>query len=129
MGSDWNYSEIGLDFHYNHTEAVMQTQIFHRQLALAVSLEKPIIIHSRKAEKETLEALKEFVPKDHKIHLHMFNESEDYAKKLLIDFPNLYFGLTGSITFHSASSTQKVVQNTIPADRSNTFTFFFDKNC
>jgi TatD DNase family protein len=102
----------------------MQKKIFRRQLALAVSLEKPIIIHSRKAEKETIAALKETVPKDHKIHLHMFNESEDYAKVLLIDFPNLYFGLTGAITFASASSTQKVVEKTIPSDRSTTLNLF-----
>jgi len=43
--------------------------VFQRQLELAVSLKKPIVIHSREAEKDTVEMMKKLVPKEWNIHV------------------------------------------------------------
>lgn len=51
--------EIGLDFYYNKSEAEDQRYWFHRQIQLANELKMPIVIHSREADQETMDILKE----------------------------------------------------------------------
>lgn len=43
-------------------------QVFERQLRLAVSLGKPLVIHCRDADADLLDIMKECVPRDYKIH-------------------------------------------------------------
>ena len=50
--------EIGLDFHYNHSDKKTQIKIFKEQLELSKSLNMPCIIHNRNADAELLECLK-----------------------------------------------------------------------
>jgi TatD DNase family protein len=54
--------EIGLDFFHDYGTAQQQRELFRKQLLLADKLNLPVIIHSREAEMETLEVLKEFSP-------------------------------------------------------------------
>lgn len=42
--------------------------MFERQLQLAVSLKKPLVIHCREADEDLLNIMKKFVPSDYKIH-------------------------------------------------------------
>lgn len=51
--------EIGLDFYYNKSEAEDQRYWFRRQIRLANELKMPIVIHSREADQETMDILKE----------------------------------------------------------------------
>ncbi len=51
--------EIGLDFYYNHSDAEEQRYWFRRQIRLANELHMPIVIHSREADQETMDILKE----------------------------------------------------------------------
>ena len=51
--------EIGLDFHYNHSEQDVQEYWFRRQIQLANELKLPIVIHSREADQRTMDILKE----------------------------------------------------------------------
>jgi TatD DNase family protein len=51
--------EIGLDFHFDYDRKV-QLKIFESQLQLAQTLDLPVVVHSRDAEKECLEKLIEF---------------------------------------------------------------------
>ena len=51
--------EIGLDFYYNHSDAEDQRYWFRRQIRLANELHMPIAIHSREADQETMDILKE----------------------------------------------------------------------
>lgn len=44
------------------------SQVFERQLKLAVSLKKPLVIHCREADEDLLSIMKKFVPSDYKIH-------------------------------------------------------------
>lgn len=92
--------EIGLDFFVppgeeRKLEKDKQKDLFFGQLHLVDELKLPVIIHTRDAEKETLEILKQFP------HLkgvvHCFTGSLDFAKKLL-DL-GYYIGFTGFITF------------------------------
>ena len=51
--------EIGLDFYYNKSGAEEQRYWFRRQIQLANELKMPIVIHSREADQETMDILKE----------------------------------------------------------------------
>lgn len=46
----------------------MCAQVFERQLRLAVSLGKPVVIHCRNADDDLLDIMKKCVPRDYKIH-------------------------------------------------------------
>lgn len=109
--------ECGLDYYKNHSEPEAQRMAFIRQLKVAVSLKKPIVIHTREAEKDTLHLLKTHVPQDHKIHIHCFTDSAAFAKPVMAHFPNAYFGFTGVLTYDSAVNVQELVKNTIPLNR------------
>lgn len=43
-------------------------QVLERQLQLAVSLRKPLVIHCREADEDLLKIMKKLVPPDYKIH-------------------------------------------------------------
>ena len=51
--------EIGLDFHYDHSPRDIQREWFRRQIRMANQLNMPIVIHSREADQETMDILKE----------------------------------------------------------------------
>ena len=51
--------EIGLDYHYDNSERDAQKYWFRRQIRLANELKLPIIIHSREADEDTMNILKE----------------------------------------------------------------------
>ncbi|KAJ7843124.1 hypothetical protein B0H14DRAFT_3086592 [Mycena olivaceomarginata] len=90
------WGEMGLDYHYDNSPRPVQQEVFARQLRCAVRLNKPLTIHTREADADTERILKEIVPKDHKIHIHCFTDSPEFAQRLLDWFPNLYIGITGT---------------------------------
>jgi len=104
--------EIGLDYHYDFSPRNIQMRVFREQIELAKSLDKPIIIHSREATKDTLDALKSLAPV--KGVVHCFGGSAETAR-ILIDM-GLYISFTGTLTFKNA---HKVVEAflAIPMDR------------
>ena len=53
------WGEIGLDFYYDHSPRDVQTEVFRRQIRLARELQLPIIVHSRDANDETVQILRE----------------------------------------------------------------------
>ena len=61
------WGEIGLDYHYDNSPRDIQQRVFIRQLRQAVKLAKPLTIHTREAEEDTLRILKEEVPKDYRV--------------------------------------------------------------
>lgn len=110
------WGEIGLDYHYTMSPPEVQREVFARQIRIGVEMKKPLIIHTREAEAETLEILRREAPRDWKIHVHCFTSSPAMAEKLLESFPNLCLGFTGIVTFKNAQELQAVVKAT-PLDR------------
>jgi len=102
--------EIGLDFHYNHSNKKTQIKIFKEQLELSKSLKIPNIVHCRNADDEILNCIKETNSKNGVVHCFASN----------IDFANSLFSIgyiisfTGLITF--AENLKKVVKN-IPINK------------
>ncbi|XP_074536593.1 putative deoxyribonuclease TATDN2 [Halichoeres trimaculatus] len=104
------FGEIGLDYsHKNSTETSKQKEVFERQLRLAVTLQKPLVIHCRDADDDLLEIMKKCVPRDYKIHRHCFTNSYQVIEPFLTEFPNLYVGFTALITYSKASEARDAV--------------------
>lgn len=73
--------EIGLDFKFavKPEEQEKQKLIFKRFIELSKKYDKPLIIHSRFAQRQVLEMLEENKAK--KVQLHSFTDSEKLMKK------------------------------------------------
>lgn len=122
------WGEIGLDYHkfegYNYAEPPLQKQIFKTQMEHAISLNKPIVIHTREAEEDTFQMMKEFIPRHWKLHVHCFTDSIQFAQQLIQEYPNLYIGFTGVITFKHSTKLEEIVKS-VPIDRIVLETGFF----
>ncbi len=106
--------ETGLDFHYNHSEKEDQIESFEKHIKASIDLNIPLIVHSRNAEKETLEIFKKYKNDNLKILMHCFTGSKNFAEKLL-DY-NTYFSASGIITFKNSIELQKTF-SFIPIDK------------
>ncbi|KAH9892897.1 hypothetical protein C8Q73DRAFT_791883 [Cubamyces lactineus] len=104
------WGEIGLDYHYDNSPREKQQDVFIRQLEHAVRLGKPLTIHTREAEEDSERILKQYVPKDHRIHIHCYTDSPEWASRMLDHFPNLYIGITGVITYATNLNTSAVIR-------------------
>ena len=105
--------ETGLDYHYMYSSAEVQQQVFSKQLQLAVELNLPVIMHSREAEKDTLNILQE-IPVPPLGVAHSFTSSFEMAKTLIE--MGWYIGINGIVTFKNAEDLREVVR-WLPLDR------------
>ncbi|MCI4375067.1 hypothetical protein PGIGA_G00104700 [Pangasianodon gigas] len=111
------FGEIGLDYsHKNTTNPSTQKEVFERQLRLAVSLGKPLVIHCRDADDDLLDIMKKCVPQDYKIHRHCFTNSYSVIEPFLSEFSNLCVGFTALVTNPNAVEARDAVRK-IPLDR------------
>lgn len=111
------FGEMGLDYSYKCTTPVPeQHKVFERQLKLAVSLKKPLVIHCREADEDLLSIMKKFVPSDYKIHRHCFTGSYPVIEPLLKHFPNMSVGFTAVLTYSSAWEAREALKQ-IPLER------------
>ena len=105
--------EIGLDYYWaENPPREFQQEVLRRQLALAVELEKPVIIHDRDAHADTLAIVKEF-PGLRGV-FHCFSGSVEMARQL-IDM-GWYLGFDGPITYKNAKKAPEVIA-AIPPER------------
>ena len=68
--------ETGLDFYYNNSEKEKQISSFKEHIEASIETNKPLIVHSRDAEKETFDILNEYKNKNLKILMHCFTGSK-----------------------------------------------------
>ena len=102
--------ETGLDFYYNHSDKEIQKKSFLEHIHAASQLNIPLIVHTRNAEIETYEILKnEIKSLNSKVVIHCFTGSSEFAKKL-IDL-NCYISISGIITFKNSTSLVETVSN------------------
>lgn len=101
--------EIGLDFYYTKSEVSTQINVFKKQLDMAIEFDKPVVIHTRDADKETMEILKEYAPKmKQKGVIHSFTSSIELASYAL-DL-GFHLGFNGIITFKNAENVREVLK-------------------
>lgn len=106
--------ETGFDFFYQPETAARQTELFEQHVELAVELNKPLIIHTRNARKETLDLLKNGHAEKCGGVIHCFTEDLAFAESAMeLGF---YISLSGIITFNQATELQEVVKK-LPLER------------
>ena len=105
--------ETGLDFYYNNSDKDKQIESFKNHINAALDLDIPLVVHSRNAELETYEILKNS-HNSLKILMHCFTGSLPFAIKLM-EF-NTYFSASGIITFKNSTDLQNTFKE-LPRER------------
>ena len=106
--------ETGLDFFYNYSDREKQISSFKAHIEASIELNKPIIVHSRDAEKETFEILSSYKNQSLKILMHCFTGSLEFSKKL--QTLDTFFSASGIITFKNSTDLQNTFK-TIPLEK------------
>ena len=106
------FGEIGLDFHHNFSPPDVQRKWFGKQLGLAISLGKPVVIHSREADREVFDIIKASSARNGVIH------SFSGDAELAMEYIGLGFlvGVGGVVTFKNAFKLKEAVAK-VPLDR------------
>lgn len=110
------FGEMGLDYHYPDPPRELQARMFNAQLAaIAYSeMDKPIILHCRKAVDDTLSILRASGLAPERFVFHCFTESAEDARKVL-DFGAM-ISFTGIVTYKNAPEVRESAL-LVPDDR------------
>ena len=102
--------EIGLDWFRDYAPREAQLRLFESQLAMAADIAKPVVIHTRAADRDTLDALASF---GGTVVLHCF--SSPHLLPAALD-RGWYVSFAGNATFPKASEL-RVAATQVPAER------------
>lgn len=97
--------EIGLDYHYMHSDRDTQRQVFERHIHLAKELDKPIIVHNRESTGDMVEVLSRSGARG---ILHSYTESLEVARTL-VD-AGFVISFSGIVTFRNADPLREVAR-------------------
>ncbi len=106
--------ETGLDYFRSEENSYDQRQAFANHIVAAVETKKPLIIHTREAQQDTVDILRSENASQVGGVMHCFTEDWDMAKKA-IDL-NFYISFSGIVTFKNAQQIQEVASK-VPLDR------------
>ena len=98
--------EIGLDYCWDSTQHEQQKENFRKLLELAEKIKKPVIVHSRKAEADTVDILEQYKMK--KVVMHCFSGNSALVKR--IQDNNWHFSIPCNIV--RSEQLQKIVKTT-----------------
>jgi TatD DNase family protein len=101
------WGEIGLDFFRRHSPPEKQVEAFEQQLDMAARLALPVIVHSRAADRQVFDIMKES-PKPHCGVIHCFSGTYELA----MAFVELGYliSIPGTVTYKNAPVIQEVAQ-------------------
>ena len=103
--------EIGLDYYYDHADRAVQRFAFEQQLQTAIELDLPVVIHTREADDDTRDILKNCSTSlARKGVIHSFTSSLALAEFCLAE--GFMLGFNGITTFSSADNVRQVVAAT-----------------
>lgn len=120
MGALWDddrvvaMGEMGLDYHYDFSDRQSQHDVFDRQLDMAASRDKPVIIHCREAFDDVLPMLVDRGFSGRRVVFHCFTGTAEQAARIARHGWRISF--TGIVTFHGSKELQAMAK-TYPADQ------------
>ena len=101
--------EIGLDYFYDNADRAVQRDVFRRQLQIACDSDRPVVIHSRDADDDTIAILKEF---EHSLErrgvIHSFTSGPGLAQYAIDQ--GWCLGFNGITTFNKAENVRDIVR-------------------
>ena len=98
--------EIGLDFYWDKTFEKQQYEAFDTQMQWALDKNIPIVIHTRNAMGETIEAVKPFAKKGLRGIFHCFSGSSESAEQIIA--MGFHLGLGGVLTYKNAGVAEAI---------------------
>ena len=104
----YGVGEIGLDLYWSRDFYNTQREVLHAQLELAIKYNKPVVIHTRDAYKEMLDAVATYRGRGLRGVFHAFAADVDMARKLLRN-GEFSFGIGGVVTFKNSGMDRVVV--------------------
>jgi TatD DNase family protein len=106
--------EIGLDYHYDFSPRDVQQAVFRAQIRLAREFERPVVIHTREADEDTIALLREEGEGEVRGVLHCFTGNDALADAgLALGF---FVSLAGIVTFPKAGPLRQTARR-VPLDR------------
>ncbi|PIE42213.1 MAG: metal-dependent hydrolase [Gammaproteobacteria bacterium] len=108
--------ETGLDYFYCQDEVIKQKQrhSFARQINLSARLDKPVIVHTRAARRDTIAVMQSENAERGRGVMHCFTETIEMAKQAL-DL-GFYISFSGILTFKNAAQIREVCRY-VPLER------------
>lgn len=104
--------ETGLDHYRDYAPHDRQAELFRAQVGLAEALEKPLVVHTRAADEETLDILRGLAP-DTRVVLHCFSSTALLEPALESGW---YVSFAGNVTYPKAPELRWAAER-VPADR------------
>lgn len=104
----YGVGEIGLDLYWSRDFYNIQREVLHAQLELAIKYNKPVVIHTRDAYTEMLDAVATYRGRGLRGVFHAFAADVDMARKLLRN-GEFSFGIGGVVTFKNSGMDRVVV--------------------
>lgn len=108
------FGETGLDFYYDHSPRDLQRDVFRVHIEASLAQGLPLSVHTRNAEEETIQLLREAGQGRAKGVLHCFSGTRALAEAAL-DL-GFYISVSGMITFKKAEDIRETVRQ-VPLDR------------
>jgi TatD DNase family protein len=102
--------EIGLDYYRDNAPRDRQRRLFDAQLELAAELGKPVVIHTREADRDTAEALADF---DGNVVMHCFSSPGLLATVVERGY---YVSFAGNVTYPKAGDLRAAAAQ-VPVER------------
>ena len=107
--------ETGLDYHYEYSDRGLQKHSFLEHIKAARETGLPLIIHTRDAEEDTINILKEEISKgSFKFLIHCFTSTKQLAD-ISVQLGG-YISVSGIITFKNAGAIRDALID-VPLDR------------
>ncbi len=106
--------ETGLDYYYSQDNKKTQQDSFVAHLEAAKLCSKPVVVHTRQAQKDTIELISTHSDPSIAGVMHCFTEDWNMAKQAL-DL-GFYISISGIVTFKNAEQVRDVALRT-PLDR------------
>lgn len=103
--------ETGLDYYRDYAPRERQRQLFREQTLLAAELGKPLVVHTRAAEEDTLAILGEAAPAQ--VVLHCFSSPDLLPEALARGY---YVSFAGNVTYPNAVAL-RLAASQVPAER------------
>lgn len=111
--------ESGLDYHYEPDTAPQQKKLFAAMLEVAAQVQRPIVVHTREADEDTVDMLRDYTrawngDPGYPGVVHCFTGGYAFARKLL-DL-GMLISFSGILTFRNAEDLRDCAAK-LPLDR------------
>ena len=106
-----SFGEVGLDYHYNYSSPKEQRDRFREQIQLARELRLPLVIHTREAQEDTIQILKDERSTEVGGVFHC-SFGDAWLTKDALDL-GFYLSFSGILTFPNAGMLRDIAK-TVP---------------